>query len=58
MQKHVLDRPAAPSQVAPGRMIAIKRNALPRKASLSLQRRPRVRSSAHRALYFLRFARA
>lgn len=58
MHKHVLDRPAAPSQVAPGRIMAIKRNALPSKASLMLQRRPRVRSGAQRALYFLRFARA
>lgn len=57
MHKHILDRPADHSRRASARMIAVQRQAIPRKTTLMLQRRPRTRISEQRVMQFLRLAR-
>lgn len=58
MRKHILDRSHTSRDMAPRRMIAILRRALPCKASLQLQRRPRARLASQRTANFLRIARS
>ncbi|WP_296426891.1 hypothetical protein [Yoonia sp.] len=57
MRRHVLDRPTAVSNEMLRRVIAIRRAALPRAASVMLQRRRRQLSDARRTVQFLRIAR-
>lgn len=45
MSKHVLDRPRKETQVAVARLMAVASSTLPRRQTLSLQRRPRVRTN-------------
>ncbi|MBE0412744.1 hypothetical protein [Yoonia sp.] len=56
IQKHKLDRATLPRDSAPGWMFAIKLSAMPSKASVALQRRPRMRTQAPRVMHFLRLA--
>jgi hypothetical protein len=57
MTKHVLDRPASPAKTAVRRVIAIRRNMLPRNPTLILQRRHRGSPTLARARHFWRIAR-
>lgn len=55
--KHPLDRVTSGSANALQRAIGMEKDALPRRASLDLQKRPRSHQPARRASEFLRIAR-
>ncbi|MBR2657309.1 hypothetical protein [Yoonia sp.] len=55
--KHPLDRAKAGSDTGLSRVIEMKKDALPRPASLDLQKRSRSKMPGKRAAEFLRIAR-
>ncbi|WP_110570965.1 hypothetical protein [Yoonia vestfoldensis] len=55
--KHPLDRAQSGSDSELQRAIGMKKDALPRRASLDLQKRPRSHKPARRAAEFVRIAR-
>lgn len=55
--KHPLDRAKSGSDKELQRVIGLKKHALPRRASLDLQKRPRGHVSDRRATEFMRIAR-
>ena len=55
--KHPLDHAKTGSEAGISRFIAMKKDALPRPASLDLQKRARTPDSARRAAEFVRIAR-
>ena len=57
MGKHVLDRPKTVTGEMVRRVVAVRRKALPRKASLLLQRRRRNPLVAGRLRHYLRMER-
>jgi hypothetical protein len=57
LMKHPLDHAKTVSGKALQRAIGMKKDALPRRMTLDLQKRPRAHMSARRATEFLRIAR-
>lgn len=55
--KHPLDHAKTGSEAGLSRFIAMKKDALPRPASLDLQKRARTEAEGKRAAEFLRIAR-
>lgn len=55
--KHPLDRAKTSPDSGLSRVIAMKKDALPRRASLDLQQRSRATGDARRAAEFVRIAR-